>query len=81
MDLHTHLAAQVVTQGTEVAASAAGMYTYQSFDFQAKITPASGLVSCLVEHKHNPNISTLFSGQYGQWTGESKFGFGFKLAL
>lgn len=81
LDQHTHLAAELAAKGTEVSAAAAAMFTYQSFDFQAKVTPASGLVSCIVEHKLNPIVSTLFSGQYGQWSGESKFGLGFKVAF
>lgn len=81
LDLHTHLGAEILVQNSEVTASAASLLTYQTFDLQAKVSPASGLVSCFVEHKFNPGVSTLFSGQYNQWTGESRFGLGLKVGL
>jgi len=81
LDLNTHLAAELSNKASEVSASAAGLFTFQTFDFQAKVTPASGLVSCSLEHKYNPWTSVLFSGQYNQWSGESKFGLGLKVGI
>jgi hypothetical protein len=78
---NTHLAAELTTKGSEISASAAGFLTFQTFNLQAKVTPSSGLVSCFLEHKYNPGVSTLFSGQYDHWTGNSKFGIGLKVGL
>jgi len=81
LDLHTTLATELTKTTKEWSTSVAALLNFQTFNFQAKLTPDSGLVSGYLEHKYHSALSLLFSGQYNQWTGDSKFGMGIKLTI